>query len=387
MDVESMGVDDDDRMLLADVLDVPEVDASAIQPAADDAMGTTGRVHRFRLDGRTLVAKIADDPVTAERAAREVAVLSALARDAAAPLRALAPRFVAGRVDTPPVRPRTIVVTEWIDGHHADPAVGITDDRLHEIAAAMGPAWNLTAHDVRAAGIDLPTWGVGTVTSDHARHMTRDDRRAASAHRRRGDRFRRRAADLRRHHPDAADRVDRVLREIGDRYEALAAAAITHTGRTGGTGSTAHSGRPPRLIHGDLHLGNVLFTTEAAGGALAGRRDESSSRIRVIDWQTASLGDPVHDLARFAMESLRDPTFASVHAATRHLPDPTDDAAVARAILLAFTGFVVGLAGRDPSSLIDADRRLVERLLTDETIPDLLRESVDRAGDRSPPDP
>ena len=381
MDVESMGVDEDDRMLLADVLRIPEVDASAIRPAAGDAIGTTGRVHRFRLDGRMLVAKIADDPVTAERAAREVAVLSALAGDAAAPLRTLAPRFIGGRVDTPPVRPRTIVVTEWIDGHHADPAVGITDDRLHEIAAAMRPAWNLTAHDVRAAGIDLPTWGVGTAMSEHAGHMTRDDRRAASAHRRRGDRFRRRAADLRRHHPDAADRVDRVLREIGDRYEALAAAAIAAPGRTGGTGSTAHSGRPPRLIHGDLHLGNVLFTTEPAGGALAGGRDDSDSRVRVIDWQTASLGDPVHDLARFALESLRDPTFASIRAATPHLPDPIDDVTLARAILLAFAGFVVGLAGRDPSSLIDADRRLVERLLVDQTIPVLLHECVDLVAD------
>ena len=385
MDAESMRVDDDDRMLLADVLNVSEVDSSALQPAALDAIGTTGRVLRFRLDGGTLVAKIADDPVTAERAAREVAVLSSLAGDATGPLQTLAPRFVAGRVETDPTRPRTIVVTEWIDGRHDDPAVGISSERLRAIAAAMRPAWSMTADDINARGLDLPRWGIGTAaTTDHTGDTPTADQRTApaehrmpSAHRRRGDRFRRRADDLRRHHEDAADRFDRVLAELGARYEAIAAATAA-TSATAATASTdardarGANARPLRLIHGDLHLGNVLFTSAAGGGARAASQDDLSSRIRIIDWQTASLGDPVHDLARLAMESLQSPTFASIRAAATHLPDPTDDATLAGAILLAFAGFVVGLGGRDPSSLIAPDRALVTRLLADDVLADTL---------------
>jgi hypothetical protein len=377
VDVESMHVDDDDRMLLTDVLNVAKVDSSAIQSASLAAIGTTGRVHRFRLDGRMLVAKIADAPVTAERAAREVAVLSSLARDATGPLESLAPRFVAGRVDTDPTRPRTIVVTEWIDGHHDDPALGITSERLHDIAAAMRPAWSLTADDIRARGLDLPRWGIGTTaTTNHTgdtptaqQRTTATEPRTSSAHRRRADRFRRRADDLRRHHEDAAERFDRVLTELGNRYEAIAAAATTATSATDAKGANA---RPLRLIHGDLHLGNVLFTSAAGGGARAASHEDLSSRIRIIDWQTASLGDPVHDLARLAMESLQSPTFASIRAAATHLPEPTDDTTLARAILLAFAGFVVGLGGRDPSSLIAPDRALVTRLLADDVLADTL---------------
>jgi hypothetical protein len=309
-----------------------------------------------------------------------VAVLSSLARDATGPLQTLAPRFVAGRVETDPTRPRTIVVTEWIEGHHDDPAVGISSERLHDIAAAMRPAWSMTADDIHSRGLDLPRWGIGTAaTTDHAgdtptadQRTTPTDPRTPSPHRRRGDRFRRRADDLRRHHEDATERFDRVLTELGNRYEAIAAAATAATSATDATDAKGANARPLRLIHGDLHLGNVLFTSAAGGGARAVSHDDLPSRIRIIDWQTASLGDPVHDLARLAMESLHSPTFASIRAAATHLPDPTDDATLANAILLAFAGFVVGLGGRDPSSLIAPDRALVTRLLADHVLADTL---------------
>jgi thiamine kinase-like enzyme len=166
-----------------------------------------------------------------------------------------------------------------------------------------------------------------------------------------------------------------VLAGLGGRYEAIAAAATAATSATAATATTAAKGantRPLRLIHGDLHLGNVLFTSAAGGGARAVSHDDLPSRIRIIDWQTASLGDPVHDLARLAMENLQSPTFASIHAAATHLPDPTDDATLAGAILLAFAGFVVGLGGRDPSSLIAPDRALVTRLLVDDVLAETL---------------
>jgi aminoglycoside phosphotransferase (APT) family kinase protein len=79
---------------------------------------------------------------------------------------------------------------------------------------------------------------------------------------------------------------------------------------------------PASLVHGDYHYGNMIFQREG-GGALAA----------VVDWEIASLGDPLADLGCLAVASLRrkyDPE-----------PNPTGGLDVT-------TGELIDLFGADP---------------------------------------
>jgi aminoglycoside phosphotransferase (APT) family kinase protein len=51
---------------------------------------------------------------------------------------------------------------------------------------------------------------------------------------------------------------------------------------------------PPSLVHGDYHYGNMLFQRHGEGALAA-----------VVDWEIASLGDPLADLGCLAVASLR----------------------------------------------------------------------------------
>jgi aminoglycoside phosphotransferase (APT) family kinase protein len=66
------------------------------------------------------------------------------------------------------------------------------------------------------------------------------------------------------HDPDEAERIGLLL--------AHGAEALARSG---------WSQRPPAIVHGDLHHGNVL----------------TADRVYFIDWEYAQIGDPLHDLA------------------------------------------------------------------------------------------
>jgi len=70
-------------------------------------------------------------------------------------------------------------------------------------------------------------------------------------------------------------RFQRVITALPGRLEILA---------------TALSSEPTTLLHGDLHVGNILYSTDSA---VAG----------VIDWQLMAVGSPMIDLAYFLVQS------------------------------------------------------------------------------------
>jgi hypothetical protein len=57
--------------------------------------------------------------------------------------------------------------------------------------------------------------------------------------------------------------------------------------------AAALDARPPTLIHGDLHLDNLIFDAGRKGGSVV-----------VLDWQTVSAGSPARDFAMFLFQSL-----------------------------------------------------------------------------------
>lgn len=273
--------------------------------------GSTSRLLTLAIAGTPLLAKIADDPAILERTSREAAVLRGLAD----PLAGLAPRLVAARIDPS----CSVVVVERIDGRVGDPVTGATGADLAAIIDRLAPIWSLDADDPRVAALDLPDWGRGT-----------DDERP---HRRRAERFRRRADIVRSRFPDSRG-LPRRLAAVADRYEAVAR-------------DRRH--RTTRVIHGDLHLGNVVFTDDGPC---------------VLDWQTTSLGDPLDDVVRLVMESADRASLDDLLRFARRLPHrPPTRTEVAAAALLGWAGFVTGLAGRPDLSPGSPDHRLAVRVL------------------------
>ncbi|MCP4835945.1 MAG: aminoglycoside phosphotransferase family protein [Phycisphaera sp.] len=277
-------------------------------------VGSTCRIHDVHAGGRRLVAKITSDPAFHERATREFLVLQALASR----LDGLIPRFVAGTMDEK--KSRTIVLMDRVDGKSGDSIVGSTPEMTKTILDRMSRSWRIGHDDVDLDGLDLPNWGRGT---DGPR-----------PHRRRAARFVRRGHAMLERFPESTPLHAPLLSRIADRFEAIA--------EVPGAG-------PPRLIHGDLHLDNVVFTTDGP---------------RVLDWQTASIGDPVDDVVRLAMESHPDLTvdalvgLCDLHPESRSTPEH-----LARRTVLAYAGLVSGLAGRPDLDPASREHRLARRLL------------------------
>lgn len=142
---------------------------------------------------------------------------------------------------------------------------GEPDDRLDSVLETLAPlqadCWDALP---RLEGVE--EWGRGTAGS-------------ARPHRRRVRRFvSRKARFLERLEPlEQARRnwLSGLLDLVADRFEE----DLVRLGRLA-----------PTVLHGDLHPGNVLFGPDSP---------------RIIDWQTASFGPAIHDLARFLGESLR----------------------------------------------------------------------------------
>ncbi len=298
--------------------------------------GTTSRLYRIRITDGSLVAKIADDPATLERAFREVLVRRHLVE----PLSATAPRVVADRLEcseeSPPRRSRAALLMEDILEPGLDPAEGVEHEVLERVVEAMVPAWATRPDEPLLSKLDLPRWGTGT---GHANEL----------HRRRRDRFRRRAERTLELHAERAADLESILLETVNRFDRLA--------RTG-------AGLETTLVHGDLHLGNVH------GGRTTGES------VRVLDWQHVSTGPPIVDLGRLLLDGARRPDFEASVTLAERMPVPTTPADLATSLLLAFSGFVVGMLGRSPESLGDEERAVVERFLLTPSLRTLLRTAL-----------
>jgi hypothetical protein len=97
------------------------------------------------------------------------------------------------------------------------------------------------------------------------------------------------------------------------------------------------------LIHGDLHLDNVIFDRD---------------RAVVIDWQTACLAPPALDFVTFA--------YSAVSIDDRRvLESEFGMPGIPRALLNAFAGHVIWLARPDLDELTGRERAYVDAALTD----------------------
>ena len=105
------------------------------------------------------------------------------------------------------------------------------------------------------------------------------------------------------------------------------------------------------LIHGDLHLDNVLFDTPPDG------------RPVILDWQTPCLAPAVLDVVMFTFGSLsvQDRRSAADDLLAQHSRDE-----IRRALLSMFAGIVGGLARPNLDEITGRERALYEATLDDE---------------------
>ena len=277
-----------------------------------DHIGSTCRLHRIEAAGRRFVGKIAVGPERHSRAVREIQVL----RSFGPRWRTLTPALVASRVE--PADVCCILVLERLDPIRRSGALRPAD--LEAVLQRMSQAWRIGPREVAQAGLKLPCWGRGE----------RGDR----PHRRRARRLERRSEVVLRRFPESAERHTPLLDKLIERFEAVA--------------ERSHA-RPNRLIHGDLHAENIVFTEKGP---------------RVLDWQTCSLGDPVHDVVRLALESEPGRSFDSIRTLCERRSETAAEASdVARAVVLVHAGFMVGLAGRPDLAAGTRDHRFARRML------------------------
>ena len=125
-------------------------------------------------------------------------------------------------------------------------------------------------------------------------------------------------------------------------------------------------GGPETLIHGDLHLDNVIF----------GPRGHERS-VTVLDWQTVSVGPPASDLAYFVSDSLavedrrasetalleRYVTLLAAHGARNYTVDELR-ADCGRALLLRLAGTIGWLTNITGDDLTARERALQNAAIT-----------------------
>ena len=317
-----------DAREIAGVLDRAGIGAIESIRERLDHSGSTCRLHDLVVGGGKLVAKIADDIAVHERATRELHVLRAIGHR----LQGVAPQVIAGESDDR--SNRCIIILEAIEGSPGDSLQGGDRTEVESILDRMSMAWRIDAEDPDLENLDLPGWGRGT-------HGTRP-------HRRRAERFIRRSQAMCERFPDSKALHGPLLEEIGERFEAVAEASAE---------------RPARIVHGDLHLDNVIHSEDGP---------------RILDWQTASVGDPVDDVVRLAMESQPEHSIDSILAlCDRHPESRTRPENLARNVVLTYAGLVSGLAGRPDLEPGSREHRFAEKMLAPGWTEACTREALD----------
>ncbi len=275
---------------------------------------TTARLYHLEVEGERCVAKIVDAPDRRPQAERECAILHRLGPR----LSPLVPRLLASRIE-----PASIAaVVSHIDGDGLSGRSHLPRDTVEQVLSAMARIWRIDPQTTALAGLDLPNWGEGS----------------ASRPRRRIDRYHRRAAAFAENRPRTAARHLETLDAIGRILERLARRDWS---------PSKH--RRHSLIHGDLHADNIVLTTDGP---------------RFLDWQTASLGDPLADLVRFELESRPGRSIDDLLASAARLDGPpAERIEVATTVVDCYAGLISGLAGRVPSRLNAHESMVLERLL------------------------
>lgn len=176
---------------------------------------------------------------------REARLLNALARTAVPH-----PRLIASCSDTETLG-AAFYLTEWLDGFTPWQGLPLTYQRNPEWLRRLG--WAMVDAAIHLAEIDLAAVGL----TDFGRSEGWLERQV--------DRWGSQLASY--------AQLDRRTSRL-PRQESIAAWLHAHRPRTW----------QPGLIHGDFHLGNVLF------------RHDEPTLVGIVDWELASIGDPLLDL-------------------------------------------------------------------------------------------
>jgi thiamine kinase-like enzyme len=152
----------------------------------------------------------------------------------------------------------------------------------------------------------------------------------------------------------------------GDHLSSDLAATVEALGSRLGAVACALEAGPQALIHGDLHLDNMIFS---AGGGRS---------VVVLDWQTVGVGPPAWDVALFLVGSLSAEDRRAVEAelfdryvgilSAHGIRDYSAEdlrRQFAPALLVMLSGTVVWLAALDRDELTARERELQQRALGD----------------------
>jgi Phosphotransferase enzyme family len=155
-------------------------------------------------------------------------------------------------------------------------------------------------------------------------------------------------------------RVDHFLKRYGDRLPDAVRDIVVRLRSQLAAIVEALNGRSQTLIHGDLHLDNMIFEARGDPGSVA-----------VLDWQTASVGPPAWDVALSLFDSLsvedrraaeselldRYVTLLAEHGVRGYsVEDLRRECGLALLLLLA--GTVLWRASLDPDELSGREREL-----------------------------
>jgi Phosphotransferase enzyme family len=178
--------------------------------------------------------------------------------------------------------------------------------------------------------------------------------------------FPRSGGDLRARQELYGQQVEPFLGRYGDRLPTPAIAVVSGLrSRLASVAEALYDG-PETLIHGDLHLDNMIFGPRGHGRS-----------VTVLDWQTASVGPPASDLAFFVSDSLaveerraaepallgRYVTLLAAHGARNYSVDElrTD---CGRALLLRLAGTIGWLTNITGDDLTARERALQNAAMT-----------------------
>lgn len=211
--------------------------------------GTQNLMMRFTAADRTLVVRIvpAHDSFTAQKTVeRELGLLRALAHSDL-PL----PTLIGGEADTTTMG-HPFYVTEYVEGHNVAEEVPLSIRTDPLVRAHLAGEVGRVAAEL--AGLDVYALGLAGLSRTDGWHERQASRwlRLLESHGAAGD-----------YYPTITPGCQLLSRWLG-----------------------AHPPGPRimGLLHGDFHMGNLLFS-------------ESGDLTAIVDWELASVGDPLLDLA------------------------------------------------------------------------------------------